>query len=70
MLAAALDLVSSLTHCSNTLERKEVTMKSAMTGLAAAAAAMSAGAECIRFDEDPIGSIPPGWSCGVTGTAR
>jgi hypothetical protein len=42
-------------------------MKTAIIGLAAAAVAMSPGAETIRFDQDAIGSIPPGWTCGVTG---
>jgi FtsP/CotA-like multicopper oxidase with cupredoxin domain len=42
-------------------------MKSAITGLAAAAVAMTAAAETIRFDADPVGAIPAGWTCGVTG---
>jgi FtsP/CotA-like multicopper oxidase with cupredoxin domain len=42
-------------------------MKSAITGLAAAAVAMTAVSETIRFDTDPVGAIPAGWTCGVTG---
>jgi len=42
-------------------------MNYVITALAAAAVSISAGAETIRFDQDAIGSIPHGWSCGVTG---
>jgi hypothetical protein len=42
-------------------------MKHSMIGLAAAAAAAVAGAQTIRFDNEPTGAAPAGWSCGVTG---
>jgi hypothetical protein len=35
--------------------------------LAGAAIAMSAYAETVNFDRDPVGAAPPGWTCGVTG---
>ena len=36
-------------------------------GLAAAALAAGANAQTFRFDEDPAGALPKGWTAGVTG---
>jgi hypothetical protein len=41
-------------------------MKQTLTGVAAAAAAVS-GAQTLRFDNDMLGATPAGWTCGVTG---
>src|SRR5262249_42493056 len=40
--------------------------QAAMAGAAASLAAV-AGAQTIRFDDQPLGAAPAGWSCGVTG---
>ena len=45
-------------------------MKQAMLGVAAAAFAAAAGAQTIRFDQDPLGAAPPDWTCGVTGRGK
>ena len=42
-------------------------MKQTMIGVAAAAAAAVTGAQTLRFDADPPGAAPTGWTCGVTG---
>jgi hypothetical protein len=42
-------------------------MKKAILGAAAAAVAAAAAAETFRFDNDPPGTAPQGWTCGVTG---
>lgn len=45
-------------------------MKQGMLGVAAAvvtAASATTGAQVVRFDHDPPGAPPQGWSCGVTG---
>src|SRR4051812_36644656 len=42
-------------------------MKQSVIGIAAAATAVFAGAQTIRFDNDPPGAAPAGWTCGVTG---
>ncbi|AMO24586.1 hypothetical protein GCM10027034_11090 [Ramlibacter solisilvae] len=42
-------------------------MNPAMIGVAAAAVSAVATAQAIRFDNEPTGVTPAGWSCGVTG---
>ena len=42
-------------------------MKQSMIGVAAAAVSVVAGAQAIRFDNEALGRVPSGWSCGVTG---
>lgn len=42
-------------------------MKQSVIGIAAAATVVFAGAQTIRFDNDPVGAAPAGWTCGVTG---
>jgi len=42
-------------------------MKKVAMGVAAAGLAMSASAETVNFDADAVGSIPKGWTSGVTG---
>lgn len=42
-------------------------MKAALIGVAAAAASVLAGVQTIRFDAEPMGAVPDGWYCGVTG---
>jgi hypothetical protein len=43
-------------------------MKQTMISIAAAAASAAlAGAQTIRFDNEPTGAAPAGWTCGVTG---
>ena len=42
-------------------------MKPSTIGAAAAALAAAAGAHAVDFNGDPVGSLPPGWTCGVTG---
>jgi hypothetical protein len=42
-------------------------MNRTMIGLAAMAMAAGAGAQSINFDNDSIGAVPAGWTCGVTG---
>jgi hypothetical protein len=36
-------------------------------GMTAAALAAAAGAQAGGFDDDPVGAVPAGWTCGVTG---
>ena len=45
-------------------------MKQVVIGVAAVAAATVAGADTFRFDKDAPGTVPEGWTCGVTGTGR
>jgi hypothetical protein len=47
--------------------KKGVRMKQAFVALAATLCATTALAERAGFDQDPIGSAPTGWACGVTG---
>ncbi|GAB3758257.1 hypothetical protein GCM10028796_03610 [Ramlibacter monticola] len=42
-------------------------MKQSIIGIAAATAAAWVGAQSIRFDSEPTGAAPAGWTCGVTG---
>jgi len=42
-------------------------MKIVLGAMAAAALAVSAHAETINFDADPVGAAPAGWICGSTG---
>jgi hypothetical protein len=42
-------------------------MKNTVIGIAAVAASAAAGAQVLRFDADPLGAPPAGWTCGVTG---
>jgi FtsP/CotA-like multicopper oxidase with cupredoxin domain len=43
-------------------------MKQAIIVGATAAVAAVAGAQTIRFDDQPLGATPAGWTCGVTGS--
>jgi hypothetical protein len=45
-------------------------MKQTLLGVAAAAVTVAAGAQTIRFDQDPPGAPPQGWTCGVTGRGQ
>ena len=42
-------------------------MKQSIIGIAAATSAAWVGAQSIRFDNEPTGAAPAGWTCGVTG---
>ena len=42
-------------------------MKRVVIGVAAVAAAAVAGAQTFRFDNEAPGTVPAGWTCGVTG---
>ena|SRR6476661_3992432 len=42
-------------------------MKRITLGVATAAATALSIAQTVRFDADPPGAVPAGWSCGVTG---
>ena len=42
-------------------------MKQTVVGIAAAALSAGAAGQAINFDADAIGTVPAGWTCGVTG---
>lgn len=45
-------------------------MKQGVIGVAATAAAVVAAAQTFGFDAEALGSIPAGWTCGVTGSGK
>ena len=45
-------------------------MKQSSVGLLASLMSTAALSQSINFDGDPVGSVPPGWSCGVTGSGN
>jgi hypothetical protein len=45
-------------------------MNQSAIGLAAMALAAGAGAQALGFDTDAVGSVPQGWTCGVTGRGK
>ena len=42
-------------------------MKKTSIGLVASLVSATALAQTVNFDNDPVGSVPVGWTCGVTG---
>src|SRR5207249_467719 len=52
---------------SEAFNRQEANMDKSVLGAALAAIVMSAHAETVNFDRDPVGAAPSGWTCGVTG---
>ena len=42
-------------------------MNKPLIGVAAAALAAGAGAQTVNFNDDTVGAVPSGWTCGVTG---
>ena len=42
-------------------------MNKALVSVATAALTAGAGAQTVNFNDDAVGAVPSGWSCGVTG---
>ena len=43
-------------------------MKKKSIGLVASVVSTTVLAQTVNFDSDPVGTVPPGWTCGVTGS--
>jgi hypothetical protein len=49
------------------MSSKGIKMKQTSIALLASLASTLAGAQALNFDDDQVGSVPPGWTCGTTG---
>src|SRR5215207_1476104 len=52
------------------LPKAEAAMKRRVLLTAALVAAGAPHAQTIRFDADPVGLSPAGWTCGITGSGK